>query len=659
MQYPFTAIVGQELMKKALILNAINPKIGGVLIRGEKGTAKSTAVRALAELLPQIKVVDGCPFNCNPDDPREMCPYCIEKWERGEKLPVAYRRMKVVDLPISATEDRVVGTIDIEAAIKKGEKTFEPGILAEANRGILYVDEVNLLDDQIVDILLDSAAMGINIVEREGVSFTHPANFILVGTMNPEEGELRPQLLDRFGLSVTVQSEKDPEARVEIIKNRLEFEKNPEEFTKKWEPRQKELRDKIQKAKELLPKISIKEELVELIARICTEMGVDGHRADITMVKTAVTIAAYKGRTEVEEEDVKEAAELVLPHRMRKKPFQQPEIDQQKLNQILNQTKKPSKNSTSLSQRPRESTEQKQQGEKQQKSEDDEEAPGTKEQKAPIGEIFTVKPIKLHQDRIKRTKGRGRRAKTLLKAKRGRYVKSRIWAGSTDIAFDATLRAAAPFQKLRRREGVAVAIEKWDIKEKIRQKKIGNLIIFVVDGSGSMNADERMKAAKGAVISLLMDAYQKRDRIALVVFKGNTAYTVLPPTSSVELAYKLMEELPTGGRTPLAEGLKKALELIEIEEAKNPDTYPLLILISDGRANAAGSGKNPIQEAEEVACLIKEKGIKSLVIDVEKDGFMNFGLARKIAERMGAQYAKIEDLKEQKIIEAVKDFVGG
>ncbi|MDI6603960.1 MAG: ATP-binding protein [Thermoanaerobacteraceae bacterium] len=335
MYYPFCAIVGQEKMKKALILNVVNTRLCGVLIRGEKGTAKSTAVRALAELLPEIKVVEGCPFGCDPDNPALMCKDCREKCEKGEELPAITRKMRVIDLPISATEDRVVGTIDIEKAIKKGEKSFEPGVLAEANRGILYVDEVNLLDDHVVDILLDSAAMGVNIVEREGVSYSHPANFILVGTMNPEEGDLRPQLLDRFGLCVTVEGIEDPKDRVEIIKNTLAFEEDPAKFSEKWEKKQEELRQKIINAKKLLPKVKVDDEMLELIAHISLDMGVDGHRADIIMMKTALTIAAYKGKDNVTEEDVKEAAELVLPHRMRKKPFQQSQMDQEKLEQTL------------------------------------------------------------------------------------------------------------------------------------------------------------------------------------------------------------------------------------------------------------------------------------------------------------------------------------
>lgn len=325
--YPFTAIVGQDTMKKALILNIINPELGGVLIKGEKGTAKSTAVRALAELLPEREEVKGCIFGCNPKDKGTACSDCREKMENGEKLEVVMGKMKVIDLPVSATEDRVVGTLDIEYAIKKGEKKFEKGILAQANRNILYVDEVNLLEDSVVDILLDSAAMGVNTIEREGISYSHPARFVLIGTMNPEEGDLRPQLLDRFGLVVDVVGEKSTEKRVEVIKSRLEFEKDSDAFIANQADAQEELRNKIVKAKELLPKVKLDESLLVKIAKLCIELQVDGHRADISMIKTAMTIAAFKGKKVITTEDLIEASELVLPHRMRKRPFEENTFD--------------------------------------------------------------------------------------------------------------------------------------------------------------------------------------------------------------------------------------------------------------------------------------------------------------------------------------------
>lgn len=319
--YPFTAIVGQEDMKLALILNVINPALGGVLIKGEKGTAKSTAVRALADLLPAMRAVKACPFGCDPDDFNHMCGDCLEEAQRRQAVQSV--KMRVVELPVSATEDRVVGTLDIEHAIKFGEKKFEPGLLAQANRNILYVDEINLLDDHVVDVLLDAAAMGVNTVEREGVSYSHPARFVLVGTMNPEEGDIRPQLLDRFGLSVTVSGEHEPQQRVEVIKRRLAYELDADAFAAQYQEEQAKLAAAILTARQLLPQATVADELLLLVANLSIKLAVDGHRADITVIKTALTLAAFAGRTAVIADDIKKAARLALPHRMRRRPFEE------------------------------------------------------------------------------------------------------------------------------------------------------------------------------------------------------------------------------------------------------------------------------------------------------------------------------------------------
>lgn len=332
--YPFTAIVGQEHMKTALILNIINPRLGGVLIQGEKGTAKSTAVRALADMLPLRKSIKGCRFHDDPADKASWCDECHEKYDHAEP-PVEETKMKVVELPVSATEDRVVGTIDIEAAIREGKRAFEPGLLADANRNILYVDEINLLDDHVVDVLLDSAAMGINTVEREGISYSHPARFSLVGTMNPEEGDIRPQLLDRFALSVKVVGEKDPARRAQVIRRRLAYENDPEAFIAKWEGEQKKEVEKIMAAIALLPEVAVPDAMLDLAAKISITLGVDGHRADITLIKTAMTEAAWKGHTEVNKDDMRDAAYLALPHRMRRKPFEEQSLDWEKVEQVL------------------------------------------------------------------------------------------------------------------------------------------------------------------------------------------------------------------------------------------------------------------------------------------------------------------------------------
>ncbi len=635
--YPFSAIVGQERMKKALLLNAINPKIGGVLIRGEKGTAKSTAVRALAALLPEIEAVEDCIFGCNPREQSEMCEQCLEKPE----LKTGIRKMKVIDLPIGATEDRVVGTLDIEHAIKKGEKKFEPGILADAHRNILYVDEVNLLDDHIVDVLLDAAAMGVNIIEREGVSYSHPSSFILVGTMNPEEGELRPQLLDRFGLCAEIEGINDAEARVEIVRRRMDYEANPDGFARKWENEEEKIRETIIRAKELLPSVNVKDDMLKLIAQICIDMAVDGHRADIAMMKTAVAIAAFHERNEATEEDVKEAAELVLPHRMRRKPFSEQKMEKEKLEQSVQKHKE---------------QKQKQHEHEHTQSQMTEEVPdSSSETFFEAGEPFKVNQtvLKIDKKDSLNRKGSGRRSKTI--TGEGRHVKSIIPPGKVkDLAFGATFRAAAPHQ-LKRKGELAINIETQDFREKVRERKIGNTLLFVVDASGSMGAQARMTAAKGAVLSLLVDAYQKRDRVGLVAFKGSSAEVLLPPTSSVELARKYLQSLPTGGKTPLSQGLFKGCEVLSKEMEKNKNALPLLILISDGKANVSMGGGKPVDEAKQMAAMIKSAGIKSLVIDAEQS-FIGLGLAREISNELGAKYLKLEELRAQDIVSSIRDI---
>ena len=329
--FPFTAIVGQEQMKRGLILNAVNPKLSGVLIRGEKGTAKSTAVRSLAALLPTLTVVRDCPFHCDPDSPSTLCHLCREAVTRGDVLPRKDQQTRVVNLPVSATEDRVVGTLDLEHALKTGEKRFEPGVLAEANRGILYVDEVNLLDDHLVDVLLDSAAMGVNTIEREGVSFSHPAQFILVGTMNPEEGELRPQLIDRFGLCVHVFGITDPDSRVDVARRWLAYEDDPEAFAAEWREHEDALRVGIVEAREHLPKVQADDRTLENIAAIALAIGVDGHRADIVMLKAAKTLAALDARDVVEPQDIATAAPMALQHRLRRQPFEEIRPDDERI----------------------------------------------------------------------------------------------------------------------------------------------------------------------------------------------------------------------------------------------------------------------------------------------------------------------------------------
>ncbi|PKM48032.1 MAG: magnesium chelatase [Firmicutes bacterium HGW-Firmicutes-8] len=674
--YPFSAITGQEKMKKGLVLNAINPRLGGILVRGEKGTAKSTAVRALAALLPEIEVVMGCPFNCDPKNITRLCDRCQARLAAGEKLETTSRQVQVIDLPVSATEDRVVGSLDFEHAIKHGMRRFEPGILAQANRGIIYMDEVNLLDDHIVDVLLDAAAMGLNVVERESVSYVHPAEFILVGTMNPEEGDLRPQLIDRFGLCVEVEGVRDPGERVEIAKRREAFDADPMGFITQWAAEEQAVRDRITAARQLLPKVTITPGLLDLIAKLSMEAFVAGHRADIIMEVAARTIAAWHGREEAMEQDVYEAADLVLFHRVRQAPppppeqpeppeeeQEEPESPEQE-NEEENQEEEPQEQ-PEPEQAPPPPEQADSDMEEQEEEDRDEQEQNEQEQNTPppaapqeivfaVGQPFQVKRITHERDRILR-KGSGRRSHTKTASKAGRYVRSTMQRKNDDLAFDATLRAAAPYQVHRRREQVAIAIETGDIREKVREKRIGNFLLFVVDASGSMGAQQRMVETKGAILSLLLDAYQKRDRIGMVAFKGNTAEVILPPTNSVEMAHKLLEELPTGGKTPLSAGLAKAYEVAKTQLLKDPNISPLLIIISDGKGNVSIGSDKPLKEALRAAEIIREEErIKTLVIDVEKKGFLTFGLARELAHGLEAEYYKIDDLKADTLVQAVR-----
>jgi magnesium chelatase subunit D len=648
--YPFAALVGQDLLKKALILNAINPRLGGVLVRGEKGSAKSTAARGLAALLPPIPMVADCPFHCHPEEANLRCDACRERLARGEVLPVRLRPMQVVDLPLGTTEDRLLGSIDLEAAIKSGEKHFEAGLLAAANRGILYVDEVNLLDDHLVDVLLDAAAMGVNVVEREGISFEHPARFILVGTMNPEEGDLRPQLLDRFGLCVEVMGLTNLDDRMAVVTRRLAYEDNPEDFAGQWEADQERLRENIISAQERLPRVTYTPEILRLISMICLDQGVDGHRADIYMLKTAQTLAAYHGREEVLSEDVREAALLVLPHRRRSQPFGDARLDQDKLEETFKKFQEEQEAEQQVMPGPAPLSENV--------------APG--EGKTLIGEVttapgdpFEVKPLELAPSRQVRN-APGSRTRTRSDNRTGRYVRATPTPPAMpDLALDATLRAAAPYQAVRQKGNLALAIADPDLRHKVRERKIGRHILLVVDASGSMGTQERMRETKAAILSLLLDAYRRRERVGLVVFQGNKAVTALPFTHSIEMAQRYLRDLPTGGKTPLPHGLAKAMELITRERAKHPKDAFLLVLITDGKANVSLTGKPAMTEVKELATQIGTLGINTLVLNTERFApCLDLGGLPEISQLMGAAHYSIEKLKARDVVERIGEAWG-
>ena len=718
-RFPFTAIVGQTAMKRALILNAINTRIGGVLIRGKKGTAKSTAVRSLAALLPGVEVVRGCPYSCLPENRQGLCQWCHphpNPPSEGEGIlmehaPAVTRQVRIVDLPVGATEDRLVGSLDIEQAIRSGSRSFEPGLIAATHRGILYVDEVNLLNDHLVDVLLDAAAMGRNYVEREGISVSHAAEFILVGTMNPEEGDLRPQLLDRFGLAVEVDSTFTPEERREVVKRRIAYESDPYGFMERWQDNEAEERERILSSRQLLDRVAVSDDILELITDICAEYQVDGLRADIVMYKTASTIAAYEGREHVLAEDVREAAEMALLHRQRRQPFQQPHLVTEQLDSMIDefqnrpQDREPrdrppstppqdggnaggadeqddaDPDSPETDEQPPEPP----QDSSPDSSPDSNPDSGPQDQYFEVGNPFSVRSLQVKPSDHRARPSGGRRARTVSGTPSGRYVGAAVpQENASDLALDATLRAAAPHQPERRRphpdplplgEGTngapAFLIEPWDVREKVRETKTGSLILFVVDASGSMGAQRRMVAVKGAILSLLLDAYQRRDRVGLIAFRGTGAQLLLPPTSSVDLAQAMLQEMPTGGRTPLSRGLLLAIEVIESEKQKDRNVLPLLVVLSDGRANVAmgvgldgsggavhpepveGRGGLPLAEARAVAAAIREQKISAVVIDTETD-FLRLGLASTIAGEMGAPCLKLEELHADGLADAVR-----
>ena len=603
--YPFSAILGQEKLKMALILNLINPKISGVLITGQKGTAKSTAVRALGALTHK----------------------------------------KVITLPLSITEDRLIGSIDIEKAMQTGKAVFQPGILAEADGQILYVDEVNLLQEHITDIVLGAHSSKENRVEREGISTTNDCRFLLVGTMNPEEGQLRQHFLDQFGLCVVVGSENTPEQRLSIVKARMEFEENPRSFVESYAETEEALRRKIEMAAELLPQITVTEANRLYIVGKCLEAQVQGHRADLTLEETAKAMAAWRGHLEISQEDIDDASGFVLLHRRRN--TEQPTEEQQEEQQEDSKEDNPEPPEQNQEPRDRDSSDGV-------SSQNQMQGHG-KEQQFSMGQAFKVADFG-HSSSRQSHKGFGKRTTAKSAGKMGRYIYSVQQNLTGDMALDATIRAAAPYQLARDKKGLAIAIRESDIREKVRQRKYANLLVFIVDASGSMGATQRMTETKGAILSLLKDAYVKRDKVCLIAFRGNEASVLLPPTRSVERGVRLLEDMKVGGRTPLNHGLAKGMQVIQSELKKNPEILPYMIMITDGKGNVSlDKEKKPKNELLEICEKIRNfPYINTMILDIERKGAMSFGIAKEMAKRMGANYQKIETLKSSAIISAIE-----
>lgn len=616
--FPFSAIVEQTQLKTALLLCAVDPSLGGVLIRGDKGTAKSTAARALTDILPTIQRVAGCAYNCLPGAPYQHCETCNHEHAAPQADSVPF-----ITLPLGATEDRVIGTLDLEQALKGGQRVFKPGLLASAHRGILYIDEVNLLPDHLVDVLLDAAAMGVNTVQREGLSVSHPARFTLIGTMNLEEGDLRPQLLDRFGLMVEVTAPRDKAMRSEVVRRRIAFEANPTAYAAAWMQEQQALRHQLATAQQLLSEVTLDDALLDLISHLCCEFEVASLRADIVMHKAARALAALDGRLQVTPQDVRGAAELVLPHRRRRKPFEQPGLDQEQLDDLMQQAMQPPDESQSDA----EDIEQ----------ENAESNSDSQDQQQVFAAASAGNVRKIDVDTISNRYASGKRS-TATDAPRGRVVRAVPDQNPSSLAVGATLRSAAL------RGSNEFQVTKDDLHQQIRSGKNANLILFVVDASGSMAAQRRMEAVKGAVLSLLTDAYQQRDQVAVISFRGESAQLLLPPTRSVDLAETNLRELPTGGRTPLPHALSVALETLE-----KTDMPPLLVLLSDGKANVAlTDGNDPWQESLRFAELLAERGVPGLVLDTET-GYLRLGKARQLAQALGAECLTLEELSAENL----------
>jgi magnesium chelatase subunit D len=665
--FPFSAVVASEDMALALILTTVSPEVGGVLVRGEKGTAKTTMVRALAHVLPRIDVVEGCRFSCDPQDPDPTCPDAPHDHPGSTARPA-----RLVELPVGASEDRVIGSLDLRQALGAGEVVYEPGLLAAAHRGILYVDEVNLLHDHLVDLLLDAAAMGRSTVEREGVSVAHAARLILIGTMNPEEGELRPQLLDRFGLTVEIAAPRDPEQRAEVIRRRMAFDRDPASFVAAYAGQEEALRIKIATARSLLPSVRLGDRELATIARVCGAFEVDGMRADIVTARAAAAHAAWQGRREITKSDIRAAARLALPHRRRRNPFDAPGLDERLLDQLLDEEPEPTPPDDRPPKGPSTNSHNKdlpvdhgrngasRAGEPQQdlRPEPIEAQAGDHSGSAqmPNGSTPIVSAGDAYRTRLFTAPGvgvgePGRRSRALTSV--GRTVGAIPAAGHDTgrLHLTATIRAAAPHQGGRGRLPAGpLELAAPDLRLAVTEGRESNLVLLVVDASGSMAARRRMEAVKAAALSLLLDAYRRRDKVGLITFRGAEATLALPPTSSIDTAARRLEELPSGGRTPLAEGLLCAAETLRLERIRDPRRRPLLVLVTDGRAT---HGPDAVARSRLAADQLRRVGVASLVIDCES-GQMALGLAQTLGVHLGAQYVSVGEVGADQLVQAVR-----
>lgn len=610
--YPFSAIVGHDQLRLALLLCAVRPEIGGALIRGEKGTAKSTAVRGLAALLAAATGSDS----------------------------------GLVEMPLGATEDRVIGSLDLQRVLRDGEHAFSPGLLARAHGGVLYVDEVNLLHDHLVDVLLDAAAMGRVHIERDGISHSHEARFVLIGTMNPEEGELRPQLLDRFGLTVDVRASRDVDVRVQVIRQRMAYEADPDGFAERYAAPDAELALRIATARALVDDVVLPDNELRLIAALCAAFDVDGMRADLVVARTAVAHAAWRGAPTVDEQDIRVAAELALPHRRRRDPFDDPGIDRDQLDEAIAQAgRQPDPDPDPDPPGGGRSADTEQSAPQQDSAESPAAQPPTTRPSAPPSKTFPTRAL--------RVPGVGEGAP-------GRRSRARNASGSVIAATDGNdascgghgLDLFATLLSAAERAGAGpLRPGPDDVRRAVREGREGNLVIFVVDASGSMAARDRMAAVSGATLSLLRDAYQRRDKVAVITFRQQEARLLLPPTSSAHIAGRRLARFDTGGKTPLAEGLLAARELIVREKARDRARRPLVVVLTDGRATA---GPDPLGRTRSAAARLVAEGAAAVVVDCETS-YVRLGLAEELARQLGAPAIRLEQLHADSLTRAVRD----
>lgn len=666
--YPFTAIVGQEEMKLALLLNVIDPLIGGVLIMGHRGTGKSTAVRAIADLLPQVWKVTNCPYGCDPDDVGHLCNDCFRRLPAEGKLTRKRSRVLVVNLPLGATEDRVCGTIDIERALNKGVKSFEPGLLARANRGFLYVDEVNLLEDHLVDLLLDVAATGRNTVEREGMSLEHPARFVLVGSGNPEEGELRPQLVDRFGLCAEVRTLEDLGQRVGIVELREAFERDPAGFRAGFEAEQQSLRRRLARAHKLADQVKIAKGLVRQVAGLCLQLSIDGHRGELTIVRASRALAAFEGRRKVTGEDVRRVVALSLRHRLRRNPMDPSSGGGTRIEQALENSLPQDGSDANREQRKashaRGDDSRINEAEVASGSDRDHDRglPGNPPPRlTPAPQDAQLPEEALHRDvdftpkqRSARQVARKPRCGNSFSCnvRRGRYSGAVLKSSSEPrVALDATLRAVAinsTRNHIAKTFGTfrPPTLSRDDLRFKIFKRKQGTLFIMAIDTSGSM-ALNRIDHAKGALVSLLNKAYIRRDRVALVSFRGQKAEELLQPSQSMSRARRVFDELLMGGPTPLASALVCALN-IATRTARQGTERIVLLVFTDGRANVAlreaestkfapAPAAIILEELRRLSAGLRQSGVSTVIVDTQ-NRFTSGGEARALAERLDARY---------------------